>query len=372
MKKFLNFVIIILLLIACVGTGIYFGYYYKNDNTQDVEQNQDIGQNQDDDNLESNINVKIDLPEKFDEAVALVSYKVNDNKIVLTDSGVSSSKGLTGLYSYDLASGELVTITDSYADYEILYTLSNGDKYLSNTGSFDDNGIFFKYDYANDNFVKIAELKVGYMNEIDDNTFALSSLYSTSGSFLGFKFLDLTTNEITTPDIDNMTGMGYDIWFNIDNNKFLIFSANIAYTNPHIYDRSTNELLEISGDFPTVLKSCVKLSNSEFLLVYPTKLLILDISDNSVTTVETSYKYFGVTEKVADDIVLIGSNSAGQGIYTYTISSNTVSQLTLFSRNYDSIVNNEDGTYTISSSSNNTEVVYDVVQNKIIKYFYEI
>ena len=372
MKKFLSFVIIILLLFACAGLGIYVVDYYKNENIQDIDQGQDVDQNQDDDNLESNINVKIDLPEKFNEAVSLVSYKVNDNKIVLTDSGVSSSKGLTGLYSYDLTSGELVTITDSYADYEVLYTLSNGDKFLSNTSSFDNNGIFFKYDYANDNFLKIAELKVCYMNEIDDNTFALSSLYSTHGSFLGFKFLDLTTNEITTPDIDNMTGMGYDIWFNIDNNKFLIFSANSAYSAPHIYNRLTNELVEISGDFPTGLKSCVKLSNSEFLLVYSTKLLILDISDNSVTTVETSFKYFGVAEKVADDIVLIGSNSAGQGMYIYTISSKTVSQLTLFSRNYDSIVNNGDGTYTISSSSNNIEVVYDVVQNKIIKYFYEI
>ncbi len=369
MKKFLSMFLIVLIILAGVGTGFYFGYDYKTESTATVDNNKDdniINNDNNDDTLIDIDSIKLNLPEKFNSATTFNTYKLSDNKIAL-----SASSGVNGLYSYDLSTHTCTEISDVGCNWKLVGELSNGDKYLSNTSSTDKVGLFIRYDYSEDDFIDLAEYKISSTCQIDDETLVLTS-QSLDAGFGGFKFLNLTTNIITTPDIDNMTGFGYDDWFLVGDNTYLILSNFYNYKWAHIYDRTTNSLVEIDydGTFSYSIKSFINISETKYLLVFNDALYVFDSSINTLTKVDTTYRAFSLGHKINSDNILISSTSSG--LYCYTISTNTLTQITAFGRSYDLFEDNDDGTFTISSTSYGFSVDYDFVNNEIINYYYEI
>ena len=366
-------IMISVLILILIGILTFVGIYtYQNfDQIKNWIKNIDVTNTNVDKNEDSidNLIDKLKLPSEFSSAdSALEVYQISPEKLIL-----SSSYDNEGLYCYDLTNDDCFAVSTMGTSWRPVFILDNGDQFLSNNCNTDNSGSFIMYDYSEDTFIKLAELKVRYMNRLNENIFVLSSGFD-SGYFVGFRFLYLDTLEITFPDLENNIGMGFDYWYSLGGDNYLVLSNRYSFSAVHKYNLSTNELIRLDNADYSV-KSVIKLKDDKYLVVYQNSAYIFNNFDNSMTELEVpltagnySVPSLSGSCKVNENIVFI---SGYYGCYRYDIDLNSMEVITDFGGSYDSFVDNGDGTFTISSSEEGFSFDYDSIDGVVLNYYYD-
>ncbi len=318
------------------------------------------------DNNEDNSKIDVikltNLPEEL-LGKDIDAEKMNENLYLIT---ASSSADVDGFYVYDTNKHQCVEHNSGDSKYSS-YKLANGNFFIY---SKNQNARGFYY-------YNIETNESTYINE----GFYLCTFYKlTDNLYAGISF---GQSDFFIVNIDNFEVMSgpensdyLQGFIKMEEGKYLVFSSLSDEKFVKIYDLSTNSFTELEFPYDASLFSKYQaLGDNKYFLSFSlgkNSKLIFDYNSLTFQVVDT-----GFTSSVLyilslkNDLYLLSSFSA---FSVYDASTNEVIYTSSDFGRFDTVIENEDGTYTFCNSSPNTslsvEIIFDIENREVVSYNY--